>query len=209
MDNKHYVYYCYEVIPNMLRLIFFHWRIWEILGIINIMLEFEKTHSDQSTRSYSFHKYIIFIAEGCSDHPYWQRWRIAGFFLPPLREVGDAVPDACWPAAMIILISNFCALPHGKEEVGREMRALSRTSAGPHYMEEIFTCRGGRVYFSLGGWRKQRRSGVREENEEKAAPGRGSSGRFQFSTLMGYVVCEYMTGRDRSGVNKFISYIQP
>lgn len=72
-----------------------------------------------------------------------------------LEKLEDAVPDACWPAAMIILISNFCAPPHG-EEVGREMRALSRTSAGPHYMEEIFTCGGGRVYFELGGWRKLR-----------------------------------------------------
>lgn len=106
-------------------------------------MEILENLTDQSTRSYNCHKYIISIAKGCGDHPYWWRWRIAGFLLPPLREVGDAVPDACWPAVMIILISNFCAPPHGKEEVGREMRALFRTSAGPHYMEEIFTCRGG------------------------------------------------------------------
>lgn len=128
---------------------------------------------------------------------------------PPREKLLDAASDACWPATMIILISNFCAPPHGEEEeVGREMRAFSLGRSPDLIIWKRYLLVGAvGVYLELRLRTMRvyaRRSGKEGENEEKAAPGSGSSERFQFSAVMGYVVCECVTGQARVGVEHFL-----
>lgn len=80
----------------------------------------------------------------------------------------ETSPDACWPAAMMILISNFCALLHGEEEeVGREMRALSLSLSGRSLdliiWKRYLLVGAAGVYLDLESWDDGSTCGDREE----------------------------------------------